>query len=466
MTRSLFTVFTALFGLLLTLSSAYAEGVAPAPAINKADDTWLLICSALVILMSIPGLALFYGGLVRSKNMLSVLAQVFTVFALISVLWIVYGYSIAFTEGNAIIGSFDKVLLKGVTPDSIAATFSKGVGVHELVYVIFQGAFAAITCSLIVGAFAERMKFSAVLLFCVIWFSLSYLPMAHMVWYWAGPDAYTSAEAASAATETAGYLFRHGALDFAGGTVVHINAAVAGLVGAYMVGRRVGFGREAMKPHSLTMTMIGAALLWFGWFGFNAGSALEANGTAALAFVNTWSAASAATLTWLFAEWLIKGKPSLLGAVSGAVSGLVAITPACGFVGIGGGLAIGLLAGLAGYWGVHMLKRWLSADDALDVFGVHGVCGILGAILTGVFADPALGGTGVWDYVTNSVAVYSMWEQVKIQALGVGITILWSGVVALICYKLVDMIIGLRVPEEDERIGLDVTTHGENAYNQ
>ena len=459
-------ILTATTGLtgLLTLPVAMAETAAP--VINKADDVWLLVASALVILMSVPGLALFYGGLVRSKNMLSVLAQVFTVFAVITVLWIVYGYSIAFTEGNGFFGSFDKVLLKGVTPDSLAATFSKGVAVHELLYVVFQGAFAAITCGLIVGAFAERMKFAAVLLFCVVWFTLSYLPMAHMVWYWAGPDAYTSAEAATAATATAGYLFRHGALDFAGGTVVHINAAVAGLVGAYMVGRRVGFGREAMKPHSLTMTMIGASLLWFGWFGFNAGSALEMNGIATLAFVNTWGATAVATLSWLSAEWILKGKPSLLGAASGAVSGLVAITPACGFVGVGGGLVIGLLAGIAGYWGVHALKRWLSVDDALDVFGVHGVCGILGAILTGVFADPALGGTGVWDYVSNSVAPYAMWEQVKIQALGVGVTILWSGVVALICYKLVDLVVGLRVAEEDERIGLDVTTHGENAYNQ
>ncbi|WP_211227540.1 ammonium transporter [Chitinibacter tainanensis] len=452
---------------------AAASVVASAPAaaaptitINKGDNTWLFVATALVILMSIPGLALFYGGLVRSKNMLSVLMQVFTVFSLISVLWVVYGYSVAFTEGNAFFGSLSKVLLKGVTPDSIAATWNKGIGISEMIYIAFQGAFAAITCALIVGSFAERIKFSAVLVFCVIWFTFSYLPMAHMVWYWAGPDAYTSAEAAAAATATAGYLFQDGALDFAGGTVVHINAAVAGLVGAYFVGKRVGYGRDPMTPHSLTMTMIGASLLWFGWFGFNAGSALEANGVAALAFINTWVAPAAAALSWLIAEWILKGKPSLLGAASGAVAGLVVITPAAGYVGVGGGLIMGLLAGVAGLWGVHGLKRLLGADDSLDVFGVHGVCGILGAILTGVFASPDLGGTGVWDYVSNSVASgYSIATQVKIQAIGVGITLAWSGVVAAIAYKLVDMTIGLRVKEDEEREGLDVTSHGEKAYN-
>lgn len=434
--------------------------------INKGDNTWLMVAAALVILMSVPGLALFYGGLVRAKNMLSVLMQVFTLFCLITVLWVVYGYSLAFTEGGAFYGSFDKVLLMGVTPDSIAATFSKGVGISEFIYVVFQGAFAAITCGLIVGGFAERMKFSAVLLFAVIWFTFAYIPMAHMVWYWAGPDAYTDAAAAEAAGATAGYLFQHGALDFAGGTVVHINAAVAGLVGAFMVGKRVGYGRDPMTPHSLTMTMIGAALLWFGWFGFNAGSSLEANGTAALAFANTWIAPAAAALSWTFAEWAMKGRPSLLGAVSGAVAGLVAITPAAGFVGVGGALIIGLLSGVAGLWGVHGLKRLLGADDSLDVFGLHGVCGILGAVLTGVFASPDLGGTGVWDYVTNQVAEgYSILAQVKVQVIGVGVTVVWTALVSAVAYKLVDLLIGLRVKEDAEREGLDVTSHGEKAYS-
>ena len=434
--------------------------------INKGDNTWLMLASALVILMSIPGLALFYGGLVRAKNMLSVLMQVFTLFCLITVLWVIYGYSLTFTEGNAFYGSFDKLLLVGVTPESIAATFSKGVGISEFIYVVFQGAFAAITCGLIVGAFAERMKFSAVLLFAVIWFTFAYIPMAHMVWYWAGPDAYTDAAAAEAAGATAGYLFQHGALDFAGGTVVHINAAVAGLVGAFMVGKRVGYGRDPMAPHSLTMTMIGAALLWFGWFGFNAGSALEANGTAALAFVNTWLAPAGAARSWTLAEWMMKGRPSLLGAVSGAVAGLVAITPAAGFVGVGGALIIGLLSGVAGLWGVHGLKRLLGADDSLDVFGLHGVCGILGAVLTGVFASPDLGGTGVWDYVTNQVAEgYSILTQVKIQVIGVLVTVAWTALVSAVAYKLVDLLIGLRVKEDAEREGLDVTSHGEKAYS-
>ncbi len=439
---------------------------APVPVPNKGDTTWLLVSSAFVILMSIPGLALFYGGLVRSKNMLSILMQVFVVFALISLLWVVYGYSLAFTEGNAFFGTLDKLFLKGMTPDSIAATFSKGVVVPEFAFVVFQGAFAAITCGLVVGAFAERIKFSAVLVFMVIWFTFSYLPMAHMVWYWAGPDGYTDAAAAEKLGATAGFLFQKGALDFAGGTVVHINAAVAGLVGAFLVGKRVGLGRESMAPHSLTMTMIGTSLLWFGWFGFNAGSALEANGVAALAFVNTWVATAAAALSWLFAEWIFKGKPSMLGAASGAVAGLVAITPAAGFVGVVGAIVMGLVAGVVCLWGVNGLKRLLGIDDSLDVFGVHGVGGILGAILTGVFAAPSLGGAGIWDYVANKAAeTYSIADQVIIQATGVGVTIVWSGVVAFIAYKLVDIFIGLRVPEEEEREGLDITSHGESAYH-
>jgi Amt family ammonium transporter len=442
-----------------------AEAAAPAPVPNKGDNAWVMVCAALVILMSIPGLALFYGGLVRSKNMLSVLMQVFVVFSLISVLWVVYGYSAAFTEGNAFYGTLDKLFLKGITPESVGATFSKGVVISELIFVIFQGAFAAITCGLIVGSFAERAKFSAILVFMVIWFTLSYIPMAHMVWYWAGPDAYTDAAAAEAAGATAGFLFQKGALDFAGGTVVHINAAIAGLVGAYMIGKRTGLGNVAMAPHSLTFTMIGASLLWFGWFGFNAGSALEASGGAALAMVNTWVATACAALSWMFAEWLLKGKPSMLGAASGAVAGLVAITPAAGFVGVMGAIIIGLLAGVVCLWGVNGLKKMLGADDSLDVFGVHGVGGILGAVLTGVFADPALGGTGVYDYVANAVGAYDMTAQVISQLWGVGTVVVWSGIVSLVAYKLVDIVIGLRVPEDEEREGLDLTSHGESAYH-
>jgi Amt family ammonium transporter len=446
--------------------AAAAPAAVPGPVPNRGDNAWLLVATAFVILMSIPGLALFYGGLVRAKNMLSVLMQVFVTFSVISVLWAVYGYSIAFTEGNAFFGSLDKLFLKGITPDSVAATFSKGVVVSEFIFVAFQGAFAAITCGLIVGAFAERIKFSAVLLFMVLWFSLSYLPMTHMVWYWTGPDAYTSAEAADKATATAGYLFQKGALDFAGGTVVHINAAIAGLIGAYLLGKRVGYGKDSMAPHSLTMTMIGASLLWFGWFGFNAGSALEANGTAALAFVNTWLATAMAATAWMVTEWLVKGKPSMLGAASGAVAGLVAITPAAGFVGVVGALVIGLAAGIICLWGVNGLKKLLGADDSLDVFGVHGVGGILGALLTGVFAAPSLGGSGIYDYVANKVADnYDIMGQVTIQATAVGVTLLWSGTVAFICYKIVDIFIGLRVPEDEEREGLDITSHGESAYH-
>ena len=446
-------------------TAAAAVAAAPVLVANKGDNAWLLISAALVILMSIPGLALFYGGLVRSKNMLSVLMQVFVTFSLISVLWVVYGYSWAFTEGGNFVGVLDKLFLKGITVDSVVATFSKGVVVSEFAYVIFQGAFAAITCALIVGAFAERAKFSAVLVFMVIWYTFSYLPMAHMVWYWAGPDAYLDAAAGEAAGKTAGFLFQKGALDFAGGTVVHINAAIAGLVGAMMIGKRVGYGKESMAPHSLTFTMIGASLLWFGWFGFNAGSALEASGGAALAMVNTWVATACAAMSWMLAEWLIKDKPSMLGAASGAVAGLVAITPAAGFVGVTGAIIIGLLAGVVCLWGVTGLKRLLGADDSLDVFGVHGVGGILGSLLTGVFCDPALGGTGVYDYVANKVGDYDMTAQLISQAWGVGTALVWSGVVSLVAYKLVDMIIGLRVPAEEEREGLDVTSHGESAYH-
>ena len=451
---------------LLASGLALAEPAAVEPVMNKGDNAWIMVCAAFVILMSIPGLALFYGGLVRKKNVLSLLIQVFVTFSLISVLWVVYGYSLAFTENNAFIGGFDKLLLAGITPETLTGTFSKGVAIPEFTYIVFQGAFAAITCALITGAWAERIKFSVVLIGLAAWFTLAYLPIAHMVWFWAGPDAYTSAEAADAANVTAGFLFQHGALDFAGGTVVHINAAVAGLVVAYMAGKRIGYGREAMSPHNLTFTMIGASLLWFGWFGFNAGSALEASGGASLAFLNTWAATAAATLSWMFAEWMVKGKPSMLGAASGAVAGLVAITPAAGFVGIGGALIIGLISGVVCLWGASGLKKMLKVDDSLDVFGIHGVGGITGAILTGVFAAPSLGGTGVYDYVTDAVAEgYSIADQVIVQAEAVGLTIVWSAVVAFVVFKILDVLIGLRVPEDQEREGLDVTSHGENAYH-
>ena len=451
-------------------AEAPAAPAAAAPTPNKGDTAWMLTSTLLVIMMSIPGLALFYGGLVRSKNMLSILMQVFTIFAMIIVLWAIYGYSLAFTEGNAFIGGFDRLFLKGIFDPATgsvanAATFSKGVVIPEFAFVVFQATFAAITVALVVGAFAERMKFSAVLLFSALWFTFAYLPIAHMVWFWTGPDAIK--DAATLATETAkgGWLFQKGALDFAGGTVVHINAAMAGLVGAFLIGKRVGYGKEPMAPHNLVMTMIGGSLLWVGWFGFNAGSALEAAGTATLAFVNTLDATAAAALTWTLAEWMLKGKPSVLGAVSGAVAGLVAITPACGWVGVGGGLVIGALAGVACFWGVTGLKKMLGMDDALDVFGVHGVGGILGALLTGVFNSWSMGGTGIADYVNNKVVDTEIGAQVWIQAQGVLTTIIWSGVVAFICYKIVDLIIGLRVPEEAEREGLDTTSHGERAYN-
>jgi len=443
-----------------------ADAAAPPPVPNKGDTAWMIVATILVILMTIPGLALFYGGLVRAKNMLSILMQTMMIFSVITVLWVIYGYPLAFGGDGAFIGTLDKLFLKGVTPDSAAATFSKGVYIPELIFIAFQCTFAAITPALIIGAFAERIKFSAALLFCVLWFTFSYLPIAHMVWYWAGPDAITDAATLEAVTANAGFLWAKGALDFAGGTVVHINAGIAGLVGAFMIGKRLGYGRESMAPHSLAFTMIGASLLWVGWFGFNVGSNLEANGVAALAFVNTFVATAAATVAWSFAEWMSKGKPSMLGAASGAVAGLVAITPACGYVGPMGAIVIGLLAGVVCLWGVNGLKRLIGADDSLDVFGVHGVGGILGALLTGVFASPSLGGTGVFDYVTNAVnPEYSIAGQVWIQAQAVGTTILWSGVVSFIAYKLVDMVVGLRVAEDEEREGLDISSHGESAYH-
>ena len=456
---------------------AAAEAAASAPAAaapvpNKGDVSWMLVSTLLVLMMAVPGLALFYGGLVRSKNMLSVLMQVFVTFSLITVLWVVYGYSLAFTEGNAFIGGFDRLFLKGVFDPAtgsfaMGATFSKGVVIPEIVFVAFQATFAAITCGLIVGAFAERMKFSAVLAFMVLWFTFSYTPMAHMVWFWMGPDAYASKELVDGLNAKAGLIWQWGALDFAGGTVVHINAAVAGLVGAYMVGKRVGYGKEAMAPHNLALTMVGASLLWVGWFGFNAGSALEAGNSAALAFMNTFSATAMAVLAWCTGEALMRGKASMLGAASGAVAGLVAITPAAGNVGIVGALVVGGVAGFACLWGVNGLKKLLGADDSLDVFGVHGVGGIVGALLTGVFNTQALGGPGlVTDWVTASVGSVGSFDQAWIQAKAVLLTVVWSGVVSLVAYKIVDMTIGLRVPEDEEREGLDISAHGETAYNK
>ncbi len=448
-----------------------AAAAPPAPVPNKGDVAWMLMSTALVLLMSVPALALFYGGLVRSKNMLSVLMQVFVTFSLITVLWVVYGYSFAFTEGNAYFGGTDRLFLKGIADlakgeFAMAATFSKGVVIPEMLFMAFQATFAAITCCLILGSVAERMKFGAVLLFMVLWFTFSYVPLAHMVWFWPGPDAYTAANVVDAQNAKAGLLWQWGALDFAGGTVVHINAGVAGLVAAYFLGKRIGYGKEALTPHSLTMTMVGASLLWFGWFGFNAGSALEAGNSAVLAFTNTFLATACAVLSWTLAEWLIKGKPSMLGAASGAVAGLVAITPAAGNVGIPGAFVIGTAAGVVCLWGVTGLKKLLKVDDSLDVFGVHAVGGILGALLTGVFVSPDLGGPGfVTDWVKASTGFTSIGEQVMIQAKAVGVSVVWSGVVAAVSLFIVKMVVGLRVPEDEEREGLDITSHGETAYH-
>jgi len=424
------------------VAAAPAEAEAATPVPDKGDTAWMMLSTLLVILMIIPGVALFYGGLVRAKNMLSVLTQVMAIFCLISILWAVYGYSLAFGDGggmNWAIGDLSKMFLAGITGDSTAATFSDGVVIPELAFVAFQLTFAAITVALIVGGLAERVKFSALLVFSALWFTFSYLPIAHMVW------------------ATGGYLFEAGDLDFAGGTVVHINAGIAALVGALVLGKRIGYGRDAMPPHSLPMTMIGASLLWVGWFGFNAGSNLEATGGAALAFINTILATAAAGLSWMFAEWMLRGRPSMLGLASGVVAGLVAITPAAGLVGTMGGIVLGAVAGVVCLWGVTGLKKALGYDDSLDVFGIHGIGGILGAIGTGIFVSPALGGVGVDDY--------TMAGQVVTQATGVGITILWSGLVSLAAFKLIDMTMGLRVSEEQEREGLDTASHGERAYN-
>jgi Amt family ammonium transporter len=457
-------------GALLVALGPTLVWAADAPVPNKGDTSWMLTSTALVLLMSVPALALFYGGLVRSKNMLSVLMQVFVGFSLITVLWCVYGYSLAFTTGNAFIGGLSRLFLNGTFDAStgtyaLGATFSKATPMYELVFVAFQATFAAITCCLILGSIVERIKFSGVLVFLVLWFTFSYCPVAHMVWFWQGPDAYTDASVVDAQNSLAGLIWQWGALDFAGGTVVHINSGVAGLVGAIVLGKRVGYGKEAMSPHSLTMTMIGASLLWFGWFGFNAGSALEANGSAALAFMNTYLATACAVLSWMFAEWIVKGKPSMLGAASGAVAGLVAITPAAGNVGIPGAFVIGLGVGVVCFWGCTGLKKMIGADDALDVFGVHALGGIFGALMTGIFNDPTLGGPGlVTDWVMGTVGYPGRMAQFIIQAKAVGLVFVWTAVVAFISFYIVKFTVGLRVSEEEEREGLDITAHGERAY--
>jgi ammonium transporter, Amt family len=459
---------TILAGLPAWAQDAAAAGPIKAPdaaaiagMVNKGDTTWMLVSSALVLLMAIPALGLFYGGLVRTKNMLSVLMQVFMIVSIVAILWVTYGYSLAFTSGGPYIGGLSKAFLAGVSTSSFAATFSNNVYIPEFSFVIFQMTFACITPALIVGAFAERIKFWPLMLFCGAWVTLVYFPVAHMVWYWSGPDFL-----ADNPTDY-GLLWGMGALDFAGGTVVHINAGIAGLMGCLVIGKRVGFGKENMAPHSLTMTMIGASMLWVGWFGFNAGSNLEANGLAALAFINTFVATAAAAVSWSLVEQVHHGRPSLLGAVTGAVAGLVAITPASGFAGPMGSVVLGLLVSPLCYFFVSVVKKKLSYDDTLDVFGVHCIGGIFGAIGTGILADPSLGGQGWVDYtVFPAVAgTYDMAAQVMTQIKAVLVTLVWSGVISFVLFKVIDMIFGLRPTADDERQGLDQTSHGESAYN-
>jgi Amt family ammonium transporter len=467
----------------LAAASAFAQAPTP-PVPNKGDTAWMMTASVLVLLMTVPGLALFYGGLARTKNMLSMLMQVFYSVCIVAIIWVLYGYSMAFTEGgafNAYFGGFSKAFLAGVTPESNVETFTDGVVIPEYVYICFQMTFACITPALIVGSMAERMKFSAIVLFIPLWVTIVYFPIAHMVWYWAGPastiaagaavasatgDAKAAAEAAlGVVTSNAGIVFQWGGLDFAGGTVVHINAGIAGLVGALMVGKRVGFGKEAMPPHSLTMTLIGASLLWVGWFGFNVGSALEAGTTASLAMINTFVATAAAALAWLFAEKAFKGKPSLLGGASGAVAGLVAVTPAAGFAGPMGAIVLGLVAGVVCLFFCTAIKNALGYDDSLDVFGIHCIGGIIGAIGTGFLASPTLGGTSWFDYTANKVADYDMAAQVMTQVKAVGLTLAWSGVGTLVILVVLRVIVGLRPAPDQEREGLDLVDHGERAYN-
>jgi len=467
-----------------------AQTAAPPPVPNPGNTAWMMVSTILVLFMTIPGLALFYGGLVRTKNMLSVLTQVFAIVCIVCLLWVTFGYSLAFTNGGALndfVGGFSKAFLAGVDPTSVAATFSNGVYIPEYVYIVFQMTFAAITVALIVGGFAERMKFSALVVFAILWLFFVYVPIAHMVWYWGGPDAFGNAakavvdagtdEAAKRTAQAAldgvladaGLAFKFGALDFAGGTVVHINAGIAGFVGCLVLGKRIGYGKDLMAPHSLTMTMIGAAMLWVGWFGFNAGSNLEANGIAALAMVNTFVATAAAAVAWLLAEWMLKGKPSLLGMVSGAVAGLVAVTPASGFAGPMGSIVLGLVAGAVCFFFCSTVKNKFGYDDSLDVFGIHFVGGVLGAIATGILVNVSLGGQGIPDYTSKpgelAVGAYELSAAVISQLKGVGLTIVWSGLGSFILYKIVDVVIGLRVTTEQEREGLDIAEHGERAYN-
>ncbi|RWQ41474.1 MAG: ammonium transporter [Mesorhizobium sp.] len=438
--------------------AAPAAPAVPAFTVDKGDTTWMMISTILVLLMTIPGLALFYGGLVRAKNMLSVLMQVFTITSVVMIVWVFYGYSLAFTPGNAFIGGLSKMFLAGVDVTTLSETFTKGVAIPELVFVIFQMSFACITPALIVGAFAERIKFSAVILFTILWVTFVYFPIAHMVWFWGGPSAYS---------DPSGLIFSFGAIDFAGGTVVHINAGIAGLVGALMVGKRIGYNKDVMAPHSMTLTMVGASLLWVGWFGFNAGSNLEANAYAVLAMVNTFVATAAAAVTWIVLETLLRGKASMLGAVSGAVTGLVAVTPAAGFAGPMGVIVLGIVATCVCYFFVSVVKNKFGYDDSLDVFGIHCIGGIIGALGTGILVNPALGGAGIVDYSTADFAAgyagtaTQLWSQFK----GVLVTVLWSGIGSAILYKIVDMIVGLRPTADAEREGLDLTSHGEAAYH-
>ncbi|MDX2307873.1 MAG: ammonium transporter [Hyphomicrobium sp.] len=503
--------------------AASAMPALAAPTPNNGDTAFMMMATILVLLMTVPGLALFYGGLVRTKNMLSMCMQVFATLCLVMILWVTYGYSMAFTNGgglNSFVGGFSKTFLTGVDSTTLAATFSNGVYIPEYVYICFQMTFACITPALILGAIAERIKFSAVMLFMALWVTFIYFPMAHMVWYWGGPDAFGNASAAvkaaeaavAAATDTAlldaaktalitagvgeeavkaladaaavkaaadtrmgevasdvGMLFGWGALDFAGGTVVHINAGIAGLVGCLLLGKRIGYGKEAMPPHSLVMCMVGAALLWVGWFGFNVGSNLEANAFAGQVMINTFVATAGAALSWMIVEWLAKGKPSLLGLVSGVIAGLVAITPACGFAGVMGSIVLGLVAGVVCFVFCSAVKHAFGYDDSLDVFGIHCVGGVLGAIGTGILVAPSLGGTGIPDYTsvpgTLQVGAVDIANQVMIQAKAVGFTLLFSGLGSLILFVLVGLIVGLRPSEEKEREGLDITDHGERAYN-
>ncbi|MGE0025461.1 MAG: ammonium transporter [Hyphomicrobium sp.] len=466
---------------LLPDAMAFAQDAAaaapPPPTPDKADTGFMFISTVIVLLMTVPGLALFYGGLVRTKNMLSILMQVFSIVCVVALIWVVYGYSMAFTNGgelNDYVGGFSKLFLAGVTPATLAATFSNGVYIPELSFVGFQMTFACITPALIVGAIAERVKFSAVIVFVILWVTFVYFPVAHMVWYWGGPDimadaAKAGAEALAAASADAGLLFKWGAIDFAGGTVVHINAGIAGLVGAIIAGKRVGYGHEPMPPHSLTMTMIGASLLWVGWFGFNCGSNLEISVTAVIAMINTFVATAAAGVAWMLAEWIIKGKPSLLGLASGVVAGLVAVTPAAGFAGSMGSIILGLVAGVVCFIFCTGVKNAFGYDDSLDVFGVHAIGGIIGAIGTGILVNPDFGGSGVADYVSQPgaliVAPYDMVVQVTAQAKAVGLVVAWTGIVSAILFLLIKFTIGLRPVTDNEREGLDITDHGERAYN-